>query len=159
MDKTDTYKCTKCHLVKPNNLFYKCKAIKRGRRSTCKACDANKMRAYKAADPEKYRNYVRVWHKKNPAKIAALKRKSAYGITQKDYDDILLKQNGVCAICKRPCASGRRLAVDHCHSSDKVRGLLCSKCNMGIGMANESVSTLTAMIEYIRAFDELMRCG
>jgi hypothetical protein len=59
-------------------------------------------------------------------------------------------QNGVCAICKEPCPTGKWLAVDHCHTTNAVRGLLCTKCNMGIGLFNDSVERLEATIAYLR---------
>ena len=60
-----------------------------------------------------------------------LKRK--YGITLDIYNDMLKNQKGVCKICKQLCKSGKVLAVDHCHQTGKVRGLLCATCNTGLG--------------------------
>ena len=59
--------------------------------------------------------------------------KRAYGITVEDYGTMLANQNGVCKICNAPCRSGKRLAVDHCHETGIVRGLLCAKCNTNLG--------------------------
>lgn len=66
--------------------------------------------------------------------------KSNYGISLEDYENLLIKQDYKCALCKKPensihYKSGkiRKLAVDHCHDTNKVRGLLCINCNMGIG--------------------------
>lgn len=66
--------------------------------------------------------------------------RSKYSITLAQYEELFLKQNGVCAICKQPETAlekykGRikKLAVDHCHDTNKIRGLLCSSCNIGIG--------------------------
>jgi hypothetical protein len=61
-----------------------------------------------------------------------------YGITVDQYNEMLARQNGVCAICEEPCSSGRRLAVDHDHDTGKVRGLLCNRCNRGIGLIKKS---------------------
>ena len=62
-----------------------------------------------------------------------------YGITNKDYLDLFWKQNGKCKICENVETDKYKgklkpLAVDHCHKTKKVRGLLCSKCNLAIGM-------------------------
>lgn len=57
--------------------------------------------------------------------------KSTYGITIEQYNEMLVRQGGVCAICSRPPKS-RRLAVDHCHITNIIRGLLCYVCNVKI---------------------------
>lgn len=82
--------------------------------------------------------------------------KRNYGISLEEYLEKFENQNGVCAICKKPevMANGytkmvRRLAVDHCHATNKVRDLLCTRCNTTIGGANDSVELLQEMIRYI----------
>jgi len=57
-----------------------------------------------------------------------------YGITREEYEALLDKQGGVCAICGNGCKTGQRLAVDHCHETGRVRGLLCKSCNLHIGI-------------------------
>jgi len=59
--------------------------------------------------------------------------KNKYGITVDDYEKMFTEQNGVCKICQEICKSGKSLAVDHCHETGKVRGLLCAKCNTNLG--------------------------
>jgi protein-arginine kinase activator protein McsA len=56
-------------------------------------------------------------------------------------------QNGQCAICKK--VQARTLHVDHCHNSSKVRGLLCQKCNMAIGLFNDNSDLLKKAIKYL----------
>lgn len=79
-----------------------------------------------------------------------------YGITQVQYDKLLSDQNGGCAICGRPETSMGRtkkvkcLAVDHCHETGAVRGLLCYYCNVTLGKMGESVERLEAMIRYLK---------
>lgn len=72
-----------------------------------------------------------------------------YGITFQDYNEILRVQNGVCKVCGRKPGK-RRLHVDHNHKTGKVRGLLCGKCNLGIGYADEDINILKGMIEYLQ---------
>lgn len=55
-----------------------------------------------------------------------------HGLTIEQYDKILTKQKGVCAICELPCPTGHRLAIDHDHDTNKVRGLLCVLCNIAL---------------------------
>ena len=74
-----------------------------------------------------------------------------YGINQADYDRMLIEQNGSCAIC-RTTKSGSRLkvfCVDHCHNTDKVRGLLCTHCNMAIGQMNDDADRLRSAAAYL----------
>ncbi len=77
-------------------------------------------------------------------------RKYLYGITSEQFAAMLESQNGRCAICKTSEPSGKgNWHVDHCHSSGKVRGLLCHFCNLMLGNAKDDVDRLTAAIEYI----------
>jgi hypothetical protein len=78
-----------------------------------------------------------------------------YGIDLAKYQEMLLAQNGVCAICFKPETSVvngkiKPLAVDHCHNSEKIRGLLCARCNQAIGLLNEDVNILSSAIGYLR---------
>ena len=79
-----------------------------------------------------------------------------YGITLEDYYKMLEEQNHVCAICGRAeyatdHRSGlpRALAVDHCHETGKVRGLLCTNCNRGLGKFNDNIERLANAIKYL----------
>jgi hypothetical protein len=76
-------------------------------------------------------------------------RDRKYGLAPGEYDSILEKQGGGCAICKQPCARERRLSVDHCHSTRRVRGLLCQNCNAAIGMLKDDAALLFRAIEYL----------
>jgi len=80
-----------------------------------------------------------------------LHMKRAYGLDFKDYEKMLESQNGVCAICSSPPPNNRktRLAIDHCHKTGKVRGLLCDKCNRSIGLLKDDVSVLKSAIKYL----------
>jgi hypothetical protein len=91
----------------------------------------------------------REWYRKNPDRIHNTVLLQKFGITKAAYDALLLAQNGVCAICDKECKSGRRLAVDHCHSTGKVRGLLCIKCNNALGKVDDSPRILRRMIDYL----------
>lgn len=75
-----------------------------------------------------------------------------YGISLEDYEIILVKQGGVCGICF--CKDkNKRLAVDHCHKTGKIRGLLCNKCNIGIGYFDDNIENLIKAANYLRGFD------
>lgn len=77
-----------------------------------------------------------------------------YGITPEKYNEMLENQGGVCAICKtKPQFDTRkkRLSIDHCHTTGKVRGLLCDACNRGIGMLKDDTSVLMNAINYLNS--------
>lgn len=92
----------------------------------------------------------------DPRHVRSLKLKSLYGITLDEFEELETSQGTVCAICKRPEKAFRkgtlcRLAVDHCHETKKIRGLLCSKCNIGIGHFNHDPTLLQAAIQYLQS--------
>ena len=89
-----------------------------------------------------------------PAKRSLQRALIKYKITQDDWDKLLKIQDGRCAICRKPSSAiinGRikRLAIDHCHETNQVRGLLCSTCNAGLGMFNDDWLLLDNAIEYL----------
>lgn len=78
-----------------------------------------------------------------------------YGITPEDYENMMEYQDHSCKICNvfhedAATTRGRRLVVDHCHTTGKVRGLLCVKCNAGIGMFNDKIDNLISAISYLK---------
>lgn len=75
-----------------------------------------------------------------------------FGITKEIYDKMFADQGGVCKICGGPPGK-RSLAVDHCHKTGKVRGLLCSNCNVGIGNLQDDLNLLEKAAQYIRDYE------
>jgi hypothetical protein len=75
-------------------------------------------------------------------------RARRYGLSLDDYHAILARQGNACAICRKPNA---RLCIDHCHASGTVRGLLCSKCNTGLGCYNDDPGLMEAATAYFKA--------
>lgn len=77
--------------------------------------------------------------------------KQMFGINRDQYAVMLKQQDGVCAICKEPeVVPNRSLSVDHDHVTGKVRGLLCSNCNPGIGKFKEKIELLEKAVEYLK---------
>jgi len=91
----------------------------------------------------------RAWTAKNKLRVKNTELKRSFGITLADYDRMLEEQNGVCAVCGQQ-DKHYRLAVDHCHTTNKVRGLLCSPCNLGIGKFKDQPDRLEAAAAYLR---------
>lgn len=125
--------CTKCGETKDPELFAKDSTKRDGRSSHCKQC-----RKTIHAD----------WRKKNPDKIrSSVLRK--YGITNEDYEELLLWQGGRCGICLNKPRT-KRLAVDHDHKTGAIRGLLCQRCNKNLlGGAHDSVQILKRAVAYM----------
>lgn len=76
-------------------------------------------------------------------------KKSKYGLIKEDYLNLFAKQNNKCAICGSSF-SDVRACVDHSHENGIVRGLLCDKCNRGLGSFNDDISLLYKAIEYLK---------
>ena len=72
-----------------------------------------------------------------------------YKLLPSEYEAMLIKQKGVCAICGG--TDKKRLAVDHCHDTQKIRGLLCTKCNVGLGYFKHNAKLLQLAIGYLKA--------
>lgn len=162
--------CSRCEFALPLEKFHKHAKGALGHRPICKACEAQ----YKRADYQKrkkvyaersHRTYMknrekryvqaRSWQQANKARAseiwhdAHLRRE--YGITLDDYRQMLAMQNFGCAICGAGPSPKRRLSVDHDHKTGKVRGLLCGKCNSGLGFFKENVGIVDSLKRYVLA--------
>lgn len=93
------------------------------------------------------------WEAKNKDKKRHLKShlKQTYGVSLEQCDELRKAQDCRCRICgiHESEATHGRLCVDHCHSTGRVRGLLCKKCNSALGLLGENRDTLRAAIEYL----------
>jgi len=76
-------------------------------------------------------------------------KKIGLDITEEDYQVMLENQSGLCGICRRP-NGGRRFHVDHNHDTGFIRGLLCHKCNLGIGNLDDSILLLESALKYMK---------
>lgn len=97
---------------------------------------------------------ARRWKEKNPDFYINWHLQKNFGISVEQYREMSARQNDVCAICKRPeTMKNRSLAVDHCHKTGRIRGLLCGGCNVSLGRVNDDPALLQSMIDYLRADD------
>jgi Recombination endonuclease VII len=104
-----------------------------------------------AEDPEFRKKRLRGndgWRVANKDKVEARRQERRYGISRDDLNALLARQRGVCGICKK---KGRKLNVDHCHVTGKVRGLLCHNCNLGLGHYNDDPVLTRAATAYLEA--------
>lgn len=108
---------------------------------------------YARRNPEKVRESARRRKLADPAAVAAVQRRSRlkkqYGLSVEGYEQLLIMQHGVCAICGEHCPTGRKLAVDHCHTTGHVRGLLCANCNQGLGKFQDDAELLRKAVAYL----------
>ena len=113
-------------------------------------------------DKERKREYDRQYHaarkelrnqrrREDPDKHRCKELEAKYGITSSDYRALLAKQDGKCAICFKdsPGCNRDHFCVDHCHRTGHVRGLLCHKCNLGLGHLMDSRQLLVSAIAYL----------
>ena len=135
---TPTYQCPKCQTEKPRDAFY---GVKK-RSGWCKDCDRQRSAAYYAANTDKARKAHRRWVAENPERVARHKAKSAYGITDDEYDALIAQP---CAIC----GAQHDLVIDHCHVSGKPRGRLCHACNKGLGFFRDNPKLLRKAAHYL----------
>lgn len=121
--------CTKCHKVLPLNAFHAHPKTKDRRQSWCKECKKEYNRSVKVSSE----------------KSAEYNRKALYGITEEEYQSLVVKQHGLCGICSK----AKPLVVDHDHNTNDVRGLLCINCNVILGHAKDQVAVLKSAIVYL----------
>ena len=109
---------------------------------------------WRAANREKVRETVRKWTKNNRDKVNGYRRKQhfkvSYSLTIEQRNAILTSQGNVCACCGSPEPNHKQgWVVDHCHTTGKVRGVLCQPCNLSLGKVRESIPHLKALISYL----------
>lgn len=146
----DPIRASKAHIQPPESGQQTCRVCRetkdlsefhwqrdKGRHAyICKSCRSAREKAAHAANPERRRaNVIRI----------------KYGMSLADYDDLLARQGGGCAMCGATTnPDGPSLAVDHCHATGAVRGILCGPCNKGIGLLKDDPALLARGVEYLR---------
>jgi recombination endonuclease VII len=141
-------RCSTCKELKPIDQFSSNRTTKDGKSYTCKPCSVESVRAYHRRNPEKHREYNKDWARRNPERKKDIALKVTKGVEFGTYDRMFEAQGGRCAICKNP-PGAQRFHLDHCHDSGKVRGLLCSCCNTGIGQLKHDETILLNAISYL----------
>lgn len=124
-------KCSQCKKEKPESEFYADKVTLDGLNNRCITCKKEYYQKNKRLERDRY-----------------LERE--FGFLPGQYEKILKSQNGVCKICYKICSTGKRLCVDHCRETNKIRGLLCKSCNIGIGELKHNTELLEEAIKYLK---------
>lgn len=130
IQKDGKWQCTKCKTWKLPSEFAKQSKSWNGLNPRCKEC----------------------FHPGHTEYMYGYNIKRKYGISISEYEELLVKQNGVCAICKGTKTSSNkngRFCVDHDHETGKIRGLLCSNCNTALGLMKDDITRLARAIEYL----------
>jgi hypothetical protein len=130
----------------------------------CEPCGDNRRREVERAKTKRWRDanpeasresHRRSWavQREKPGVLAAKRDKAMvakYGIDRPTFEAMVAKQGGACAICGgQPNGKGDRFHVDHCHTSGRIRGLLCHSCNTGLGLFADDPARLRAAITYL----------
>lgn len=125
--------CTGCKKTKNNEEFY----MSRGKyKSPCKACCRKKYHKIKNTE----------WYKEQYLRASLLR---AYNITLEERNELTQKQGNKCGICTREFCKEIGPYVDHCHTTGKVRGILCSKCNLILGQIKDNIQIAKNIIKYL----------
>lgn len=152
--------CTKCKTIKSLENFPKNKKLKNGYHIYCKQCNKNHVAKWRQNNPEKAKLLIEKqsekwakqqarWRKENPELHLQNKLKK-YHLTLEDYNTFLLIQDNKCKICLISFNDVIKGAnIDHCHTTGKVRGLLCHSCNKGLGFFKDNTELLKIAIEYL----------
>jgi len=138
-------KCSTCKSILPASEFYPHKRMKSGLQPSCRTCS----RAWHRARPDYIRKKNAQFRSKYPTYNLDWCRKKAFGISRNDVLILLEAQDYKCIGCLRRFGDSLREHVDHCHSTGKIRGLLCRDCNVGIGTLGDDPARLIRLSKYI----------
>ena len=158
--------CLKCKQELPTSEFWDSKDGKNGLQSQCKKCKTKYVRKWRKENRERIAEQQKLYRMKNRDKIRGQARERGsseeyrelhrrqclmrcYGLTPEQHKQFYINQNGCCAICRESIPYDK-ICVDHSHETERVRGLLCRKCNSGIGLLGDTVEGLRRAVEYLK---------
>jgi Recombination endonuclease VII len=136
-------RCLRCGITKQAGDFYAAMTTRDRLQSSCKRCDVERNAIWQKRNPEKCRIKSNRW--------AYKKQYTQVQISSEDRQTLFNKQEGKCAICGRSEQQLHcRLAVEHCHNTNKIRGLLCGSCNRGLGLFQDNPDRLQKAAIYLK---------
>lgn len=154
-----TRRCIFCDVIKPIEEFHRNGARRKdgtsGPRTDCKACSTEVHRRY----VEKNKDRINEKRRKNyqnlltgiKLKVSRAGVRTRYNLSDDQYRKMLQRQKGRCAICHvSQDAARRRFDVDHCHKTGIIRGLLCIRCNRGIGLLRDDFTIIKRAMRYLK---------
>jgi len=132
-------KCTKCGIEKPLSEFNIDRRRKDGKYGKCKPCHILVSRE---------------WQNNNPEKVKNARWLREFGVSFSFIENLKNKQKNCCAICKMELNTKIKAHIDHNHATGKVRGILCQKCNQGLGLFNDSIDVLKSALKYLQKYNK-----
>lgn len=126
--------CTRGHLMAKTRKYYP------NGDSYCSLCKNIRMKISRKKDPAKYKEYC----KKS-------RTKRMYGISLNEARQIFTEQGSKCAVCEKMLMENKGWHIDHCHETNKVRGVLCHHCNTAIGLFGDDVKNMERAIKYLKS--------
>ena len=139
--------CGSCKTVQPIENFAKNKSQSDGMQGFCRSCGKIKQSEWRIENREKANMIAAKCH-----------RKKRFGIDNTVYEQMLQDQDERCAICHEKCIAKtingvqKSLAIDHCHRTGKIRGLLCTRCNTALGLFEDNLEKIKAAIDYLEKY-------
>lgn len=149
--------CAACETIKPLDAFGSNRSAHDGKQGRCKPCCIASVTASRRKNPTAHRASSRRWREENLEQHADMHARWRYGAEPGSYARMLAEQGGKCAICEatEPGPRLRRFHIDHCHDTGIIRGLLCAKCNTGIGQLMHDPRILEAALVYLKKYSQV----
>lgn len=123
--------------------------------SWCRSCNRESSQRWRLKNKDRHCFQSRQWAKNNEDHKRNTRYKYCYDFTLKEYNNLLTKQNNACGIClENKDKFTLHLAVDHNHKTGKVRGLLCARCNKGLGHFEDCKVRLDLARRYLKRNEE-----
>lgn len=146
---TEVKQCTRCGKHKSLDAFHK---QGMGQRPNCKECERDRKRAAYARMPDAKKKGVsrrsRDWHREHPGASRDIRLKSMYGVTEADVAQMYADQHGICPVCGKPLTWDEK-NIDHNHETGRVRGLVHSYCNTGVGFLDNYRGRISEIMAYL----------
>lgn len=140
--------CSNCKISKDIDSFYKNKNINGGFQHYCKQCCKIQSDNYYRTNNKYIKKYTNNRYNKNKDYAREERLKKNFGITIEEYNLMVKNQDNKCAICGS-IPTKKRLAVDHDHKTNKIRGLLCQHCNTALGLFKDNSHLLLNAMKYL----------
>lgn len=132
--------CSRCHKSKPVDEFHNNKSSKDGKQSCCKVCNLSRVKDWQEKNADRFKAS---W---STPEVTFRQRARRYGLSVEELENLIAEFKGVCPLCGRV----EDLVIDHCHVTNRVRGLLCGACNKALGVLGDSEEGLMKALDYLR---------
>jgi hypothetical protein len=149
-------RCPRCEQEKLLDMFGRDKHRKDGKNTWCKSCVNDASREYRESFPERRLATARTYRESNVIKLAGARRRYTFGLSIEEVDSLIEAQGNACKLCRGDLGESWQVDHDHacCPSKIKtcgkcVRGVLCRRCNIGLGHFRDNPELLIAASLYV----------